>query len=140
MFDIISDLKMVVQAVGDLHEMVTRLEQQELDCQTGSGTLSVSVYCELLACYLAMDPPNLTQAKYLMQRVPATVKQGEEGAELVKLCGRGCGPGTILQFMQLWLVLGHLGWNTSWPSWAKASGTGRGSWWGRPTALSRYQI
>ena len=79
MFDIFSDLKMVVQAVGDLQEMVSRLEQQELDCQTGGGTVPVSVYCELLACYLAMDPPNLTQAKYLMQRVPATVKQGEDG-------------------------------------------------------------
>ena len=82
---------MVAQEVGDIQEMVSRLEQQELDCQTGGGTVPVPVYCELFACYLAMDPPNLTQAKYLMQRVPATVKQGEEGAELVKLWAVGKG-------------------------------------------------
>ena len=77
--------------VEDLVTMVTRLEQQELDCQTGSGTVAVSVYCELLACYLAMDPPDLTQAKFLMQRIPATVKEGEEGAELTRLWAVGRG-------------------------------------------------
>ena len=80
---------MVVKSEEDLSEMITRLEQQELDCQTGSGSVPVPVYCELLACYLAMDPPNLTQAKFLMQRVPASVKQSEEGTELVKLWGVG---------------------------------------------------
>ena len=48
-------------------------------------TLLVSVYCELLACYLATEPPNLPQAKLLMQRVPESVKESEEGAELSRL-------------------------------------------------------
>ena len=46
--------------------MLSRLEQQELDCQTGSGTVPVSVYCELLACYLASDTPDLTQVMMMM--------------------------------------------------------------------------
>jgi len=71
--------------------MIVRLEQQELDCQTGSGTVPISVYCELLSCYLAMDPPNLTQAKFLVQRVPTAVRQSEEGAELSKLWAVGRG-------------------------------------------------
>ena len=76
---------MSVMSSEELSEMITRLEQQELDCQTGSGVVPVSVYSELLAAYLASDPPHLTQAKFLMQRVPDNIKQGEEGAELNKL-------------------------------------------------------
>ena len=45
----------------------------------------MSVYSELLACYLAAEPPNLVLAKFLMQRIPDTVKQTEEAAELNKL-------------------------------------------------------
>ena len=96
----------------ELVTILSRLEQQEVDCQTGSGAVpgeseepkltllcqikddlnidvyrsfSVSVYCELLACYLASQPPDLPQAKFLMQRVPQSVKESEEGAELVRL-------------------------------------------------------
>ena len=87
----------------ELAALVSRLEQQELDCQTGSGTVSpvkprvhatchvsqvpVPVYCELLAAYLASDPPNLTQAKFLVQRVPQSVRDSEEAAaqELARL-------------------------------------------------------
>ena len=69
----------------EVREMVTRLEQQEVDCQTASGTVAVSLYCDLLAAYLACDPPELSQAKYLMMRVPTTVLEGPEGAELNKL-------------------------------------------------------
>ena len=43
------------------------------------------MYCELLACYLASQPPELAQAKFLMQRVPLSVQEAEEGAELVRL-------------------------------------------------------
>ena len=47
----------------------------------------VPVYCELLAAYLASDPPNLTQAKFLVQRVPQSVRDSEEAAaqELARL-------------------------------------------------------
>ena len=45
----------------------------------------MSVYCELLACYLACQPPDLAQAKFLMQRVPPSVQESPEGAELVRL-------------------------------------------------------
>ena len=47
----------------------------------------VPVYCELLAAYLASDPPNLTQAKFLVQRVPQSVRDSEEAAaqELTRL-------------------------------------------------------
>ena len=45
----------------------------------------MSVYCELLACYLASQPPDLAQAKFLMQRVPPSVQESPEGAELVRL-------------------------------------------------------
>ena len=65
--------------------MVTRLEQQEVDCQTASGTVSVSLYSELLAAYLASETPELSQAKYLMMRVPSSALAGTEGAELNKL-------------------------------------------------------
>ena len=45
------------------------------------------MYCELLAAYLASDPPNLTQAKFLVQRVPQSVRDSEEAAaqELARL-------------------------------------------------------
>ena len=45
------------------------------------------MYCELLAAYLASDPPNLTQAKFLVQRVPQSVRDSEEAAaqELTRL-------------------------------------------------------
>ena len=49
----------------------------------------MSVYCELLACYLASNPPDLPQAKFLMQRVPQSVKESEDGAELVRLWAIG---------------------------------------------------
>ena len=65
--------------------MVTRLEQQEFDCQTVSGTVPVSLYSELLAAYLASETPELSQAKYLMIRVPSLALDGTEGAELNKL-------------------------------------------------------
>ena len=45
----------------------------------------MSVYCELLACYLASQPPELAQAKFLMQRVPLSVQEAEEGQELARL-------------------------------------------------------
>ena len=35
MFEIISELKMVVEAIESLDQTVSRLDQQELDCQTG---------------------------------------------------------------------------------------------------------
>ena len=47
----------------EVREMVTRLEQQEVDCQTASGTVSVSLYSELLAAYLASETPELSQAQ-----------------------------------------------------------------------------
>ena len=70
---------------GEVREMVSRLEQQEVDCQTASGTVAVSLYCDLLAAYLASEPPELSQAKYLMMRVPSSALEGPEGAELNKL-------------------------------------------------------
>ena len=76
---------MTVLTEEDIREMVARLEQQELDCQTGSGQVSVSVYCELMAAYLASSPPALLQAKFLWQRVPAASKEEEGGAELGRL-------------------------------------------------------
>ena len=33
----------------EVREMVSRLEQQEVDCQTASGTVPVSLYSDLLA-------------------------------------------------------------------------------------------
>ena len=75
----------------EVESMISRLEQQELDCQTGSGVVPVSVYTELLASYLAQEPPNLTQAKFLMQRVPDSVKQSEEAVELNKVWKIGSG-------------------------------------------------
>ena len=69
----------------EVRDMVTRLEQQEVDCQTASGTVSVSLYSELLAAYLASETPELSQAKYLMIRVPSLALDGTEGAELNKL-------------------------------------------------------
>ena len=80
---------MVIKQADDLQEMLTRLEQQELDCQTGSGVVPVGVYCELLACYLANEPPMLPQAKFLVGRVPGTLKQSEEGAEFNRLWAVG---------------------------------------------------
>ena len=52
---------------------------------------SVSVYCELLACYLASHPANLIQAKFLMQRVPDSVLASEDSdaVELKKLWNIG---------------------------------------------------
>ena len=38
-----------------------------------------------MACYLASHPPDLPQAKFLMQRVPQSVKESEDGAKLVRL-------------------------------------------------------
>ena len=73
----------------ELVEMVSRLEQQELDCQTASGTVPISVYSELLASYLACTPPQLSQAKYLIMRVPSSVLQSPEGAELNSLWNIG---------------------------------------------------
>lgn len=69
----------------EVQEMVSRLEQQEVDCQTASGTVPVSLYSELLAAYLASETPELSQAKYLMMRIPRSVLDGAEGAELNKL-------------------------------------------------------
>ena len=69
----------------EVREMVSRLEQQEVDCQTASGTVAVSLYCDLLAAYLASDQPQLSQAKYLMMRIPPSVLEGPEAAELNKL-------------------------------------------------------
>ena len=69
----------------EVREMVSRLEQQEVDCQTASGTVPVSLYCELLAAYLACDQPELSQAKYLMMRIPSAVLESTEGEELNKL-------------------------------------------------------
>ena len=65
--------------------LVIRLEQQEVDCQTGSGAVPGAVYCELLAAYLASSPPELTRAKFLVQRLPGAVRETEEGAELARL-------------------------------------------------------
>ena len=69
----------------ELLELISRLEQQELDCQTASGTVPIPVYCELLASYLACQPPQLSQAKYLVLRIPPSVLQSAEGAELNNL-------------------------------------------------------
>ena len=69
----------------EVREMVSRLEQQEVDCQTASGTVPVSLYSDLLAAYLASEQPELSQAKYLMMRIPSSVLEGPEGAELNKL-------------------------------------------------------
>ena len=69
----------------EVREMVSRLEQQEVDCQTASGSVPVSLYCDLLGAYLASDQPQLSQAKYLMMRIPSSVLEGPEGAELNKL-------------------------------------------------------
>ena len=49
---------MVAGPSEDLREMVARLEQQELDCQTGSGTVPTTLYTELLAAYLAEGELN----------------------------------------------------------------------------------
>merc|ERR1712098_730118 len=57
-------------------EMVSRLEQQELDCQTAAGTVPPALYTELLAAYLAQG--ELTKAKFLWKRIPATIKQEGE--------------------------------------------------------------
>ena len=76
---------MALLTESELSEMVSRLEQQELDCQTASGTVPVSVYSELLASYLASQPPQLSQAKYLVMRLPATILESAEGAELNSL-------------------------------------------------------
>ena len=76
---------MTVMTESELLELIRRLEQQELDCQTASGTVPLPVYCELLASYLACQPPQLSQAKYLVLRIPAPVLQSAEGAELNNL-------------------------------------------------------
>ena len=38
-----------------------------------------------MASYLASHPPDLPQAKFLMQRVSQSVKESEDGAKLVRL-------------------------------------------------------
>ena len=55
---------------------VIRLEQQEVDCQTGSGAVPGSVYCELLAAYLASNQRTL--ANLLIGRVPSDVMEDPE--------------------------------------------------------------
>ena len=99
---------MVAGPSEDLREMVARLEQQELDCQTGSGTVPTTLYTELLAAYLAEGELNKSvvrllllasahscgydslplvcgydsffslRAKFLWKRIPAAVKQEGE--------------------------------------------------------------
>ena len=82
---------MVGGQVEDLREMIVRLEQQELDCQTGSGSVPTSVYTELLAAYLAQG--ELCLAKFLWKRIPENIKQteGEEVSELTKVWNVGKG-------------------------------------------------
>ena len=76
---------MALLTESEVEQMVSRLEQQEVDCQTASGTVPLPVYCELLASYLASQPPQLSQAKYLVMRVPPAILESNEGAELNRL-------------------------------------------------------
>merc|ERR1711874_729292 len=69
-------IEMVAGPGEDLREMIARLEQQELDCQTASGSVPAPLYTELLAAYLAEG--ELIRAKFLWKRIPAASKQDGE--------------------------------------------------------------
>merc|ERR1711874_756910 len=69
-------IEMVAGPGEDLREMIARLEQQELDCQTASGSVPAPLYTELLAAYLADG--ELIRAKFLWKRIPAATKQDGE--------------------------------------------------------------